>query len=75
MLAKSLQGFIDRMEVKSQALNYHKHEHTVRGGMGDIDFNVLNEEELLTLRGLHNKARELTKAKLANSRSLKEGRA
>jgi phage terminase small subunit len=75
MLAKSLQGFIDRMEVKSQALNYHKHEHTVKGGMGDIDFNVLPENDLMVLKGLYDKARELTRAKKANRKQLPEGRA
>lgn len=75
MLTKSLQGFVDRMEVKSQSLNYHKHEHSIKGGNNDIDYTVLTEDDLIVLKGLHDKARELTRAKLAGSRSRIEGRA
>lgn len=75
MLAKSFQNFIDRMDVRSQSLNHHKHEHSIKGGNGDIDFTLLSENDLMVLKGLHDKARELTRAKLASSRSIKEGRA
>ena len=75
MLAKSFQNFIDRMDVRSQSLNHHKHEHTIKGGNNDIDFTLLEESDLMVLKGLHDKARDLTRAKLANSRSRIEGQA
>jgi hypothetical protein len=75
MLARSFQNFIDRMDVRSQAMNYHKHEHTVKSGNNDIEFNLLSEDDLNTLKGLYDKARELSRAKTANRKQLPEGSA
>lgn len=75
MLTKSLQGFIDTMRVKSQSVNVHEHNHTINPANSEIDFSVLTEDELMVLKGLYDKARDLTKTKLVNSRSQIAGRA
>ena len=75
MLTKSLQGFVDRMEVKSQSLNVHEHNVQHRHSL-DIDYTVLNEEELGVLKGIYETIKTRTQTKQAkNKLARQEGRA